>query len=500
MGVRPGDVAHVTLSYHIMPGGLRLHRAFEEAGCLVHQRRDGQQPLAGGGGRAPGGATVYAGTPSFLANLGDTARELGLDPRRDLALPRRLLDRRGADAAAAPRSPGDLRHRALRPLRRGADRSARRRVPRARRHAPPRARPLLRVPRSRDAASRWRRAGTGELVATQLGPRALPLVRYAPGDVFRLLAGRVRVRRPGAARRLRRTGRRHPEDQGRARASGAGPPRAVASSRRVGRFQIVVDHPAGRTLRPRRAARRVSPRRPDDAAALARAIAERVKAVVLIGMDVELVARGRAAGGRRARRASPTAWSIDGAPRDRAAAGGSPLLRSGHPDDAARARARAAGRAPGATARPRLGDAGAVLPPEARGGRSPARRPARARRPRRHPDDGEGRAARRARRSTRPSATIAARRSSAAVRLGASTGTSGRPTLILWTRKDLEVDHAASARGRWRWGLRPGMSLANAHPVRHERRRLALQPRRRGARRAQHPVGAARRRGARRAT
>jgi len=51
-----------------------------------------------------------------------------------------------------------------------------------------------------------------------------------------------------------------------------------------------------------------------------------------------------------------------------------------------------------------------------------------------------------------------------AVRLGASTGTSGRPTLILWTRKDLEVDHAASARGRWRWGLRPGMSLANAHP------------------------------------
>ena len=28
---------------------------------------------------------------------------------------------------------------------------------------------------------------------------------------------------------------------------------------------------------------------------------------------------------------------------------------------------------------------------------------------------------------------------SAAVRLGASTGTSGRPTLILWTRRDLEV-------------------------------------------------------------
>lgn len=50
------------------------------------------------------------------------------------------------------------------------------------------------------------------------------------------------------------------------------------------------------------------------------------------------------------------------------------------------------------------------------------------------------------------------------VRLGASTGTSGRPTLILWTRRDLEVDYLASCRGRWRWGLRPGMSLANAHP------------------------------------
>jgi phenylacetate-CoA ligase len=50
------------------------------------------------------------------------------------------------------------------------------------------------------------------------------------------------------------------------------------------------------------------------------------------------------------------------------------------------------------------------------------------------------------------------------VRLGASTGTSGAPTLILWTRKDLEIDYAASARGRWRWGLRPGMSLAQAHP------------------------------------
>ena len=77
MGVKPREVAHVTLSYHVMPGGLRLHRAFEEHGCLV---------INGGTGASrlqvqiahDYGATVFAGTPSFLANLADTAREMGL--------------------------------------------------------------------------------------------------------------------------------------------------------------------------------------------------------------------------------------------------------------------------------------------------------------------------------------------------------------------------------------------------------------------------------------
>src|SRR5438876_7574542 len=77
MGVCRGEVAHVTLSYHVMPGGLRLHRAFEEHGCLV---------INGGTGASrlqvqiahDYGATVYAGTPSFLANLYDTAREMNL--------------------------------------------------------------------------------------------------------------------------------------------------------------------------------------------------------------------------------------------------------------------------------------------------------------------------------------------------------------------------------------------------------------------------------------
>jgi phenylacetate-CoA ligase len=52
---------------------------------------------------------------------------------------------------------------------------------------------------------------------------------------------------------------------------------------------------------------------------------------------------------------------------------------------------------------------------------------------------------------------------SACVRLGASTGTSGRPTLILWTRRDLAVDYAPRPRPM-ALGPPPGMSLANAHP------------------------------------
>ena len=83
MGVRRGEVAHVTLSYHVMPGGLRLHRAFEEYGCLVINGGTGASRLQVQVARDYG-ASVYAGTPSFLANLGDTAREMGLDPRHDL--------------------------------------------------------------------------------------------------------------------------------------------------------------------------------------------------------------------------------------------------------------------------------------------------------------------------------------------------------------------------------------------------------------------------------
>jgi phenylacetate-CoA ligase len=60
MGVRPGEVVHVTLSYHVMPGGLRLHRAFEEAGCLVINGGTGASRLQVEVASA-WQATVYAG-------------------------------------------------------------------------------------------------------------------------------------------------------------------------------------------------------------------------------------------------------------------------------------------------------------------------------------------------------------------------------------------------------------------------------------------------------
>src|SRR5262249_51327913 len=130
--------------------------------------------------------------------------------------------------------------------------------------------------------------GTGELVATQLGPRALPLVRYAPGDVFRLLPGACRCGDPsprvafvgqrGAIRKIKGV-LVHP----------AQVHRALEKFPQVTRFQIVVDHPEGE--RYDRAGLRVGlAEAVADGRGVARALAERVKAVALVGMEVELVA------------------------------------------------------------------------------------------------------------------------------------------------------------------------------------------------------------------
>ncbi len=53
----------------------------------------------------------------------------------------------------------------------------------------------------------------------------------------------------------------------------------------------------------------------------------------------------------------------------------------------------------------------------------------------------------------------------AAVRLGTSTGTTGTPTITLWTRHDLWLEYESAARTWWRYGYRPGMIATHAHPA-----------------------------------
>jgi len=285
MGVQRGEVAHVTLSYHIMPGGLRLHRAFEEAGCLVINGGTGASQLQVEVARA-WHATVYAGTPSFLANLGDTARQMGLDPRRDLfyrvgfstaealtpALRRELHATFGielfdhcGEAQIGPLA-GECRvHEGM--------------------HL--HARDLFCEFLHPETGEPVDLGGTGELVATQLGPRALPLVRYAPGDAFRLLAEPcpcgdpspriVFVGQVGVIRKIKGV-LIHP----------AQVHQVTSGFPELGRFQILVEHRSGERYERAtiRAGVIASPAEPDR---LKKALADQLKARVLIQMDVELV-------------------------------------------------------------------------------------------------------------------------------------------------------------------------------------------------------------------
>ncbi len=51
------------------------------------------------------------------------------------------------------------------------------------------------------------------------------------------------------------------------------------------------------------------------------------------------------------------------------------------------------------------------------------------------------------------------------VRIGQSTGTTGTPSTVIWTRKDLFIELESAARGFWRRGHRPGMVATHAHPA-----------------------------------
>jgi phenylacetate-CoA ligase len=289
MGVRPGEIAHVTLSYHIMPGGLRLQRAFEEAGCLVINGGTGASQLQVEIARA-WRATIYAGTPSFLANLGDTAKQMGLDPRRDLHY------RVGFSTAEAltPQLRRDLHETfgielfdhcgeaQIGPL-----------AGECRMHEGMHlhARELFCEFVDPESGEPVEPGGTGELVATQLGPRALPLVRYAPGDAFRLLPGAcgcgdpslriVFVGQVGVIRKIKGV-LVHP----------AQVHKVTSAFAELGRFQIIVDHPEGQRY-DRAILRCGTLQTPTDPEGLKRSVAEQLKASVLIQMEIELVPEAR---------------------------------------------------------------------------------------------------------------------------------------------------------------------------------------------------------------
>jgi len=284
MGVRPDDVAHVTLSYHIMPGGLRMHRAFERFGCRVINGGIGNSELQAQIASALA-ATVYVGTPSFLGTLADAAAQQGrtlhyrlgfstaeaLTPALRAALQARLgielFDHCG-EAVIGPLAGECRAHDGM--------------------HL--HAREMWIEFLDPESGAPVGPGDSGEVVVTQLGERAMPLLRYAPGDVFRLAgepctcgdpSPRVTfVGQVGGIRKIKGV-LVHP----------AQVKSALSVFPELGNFQIVVDHPA--EARYDRATIRIGCDAPD--ADLATRIRDRLRAHVLIQMDVELVPLGEIA-------------------------------------------------------------------------------------------------------------------------------------------------------------------------------------------------------------
>ncbi|MEW6487281.1 MAG: AMP-binding protein [Thermodesulfobacteriota bacterium] len=84
-GFRPGDLVVNTFGYQVTPGGMMFDDSLLKAGCAVVPMGGGERetqveilrrlPVAG-----------YLGMASFLMQIAEKAREIGLDPRRDFSL------------------------------------------------------------------------------------------------------------------------------------------------------------------------------------------------------------------------------------------------------------------------------------------------------------------------------------------------------------------------------------------------------------------------------
>lgn len=84
-GLRPGDVLVNTFSYHVSPMGLLLDTPLKRFGATVIPMGGGNKTLQVQVMRDLG-VTVFTGTATFLLEILQTAEEMGIDPRKDLAL------------------------------------------------------------------------------------------------------------------------------------------------------------------------------------------------------------------------------------------------------------------------------------------------------------------------------------------------------------------------------------------------------------------------------
>ncbi len=84
-GARKGDIVDVTVTYHWTLAGTVLDDAFGKVGCAVIPGGPGQSRTHAKNIKETK-ATVLCAFPSFAAQIGEAAREIGLDPLKDFSL------------------------------------------------------------------------------------------------------------------------------------------------------------------------------------------------------------------------------------------------------------------------------------------------------------------------------------------------------------------------------------------------------------------------------
>jgi len=84
-GAGPGEIIQITFGYHFMPAGLGLHMGAEEIECTIIPAGTGESRMQIDFMKKLG-TTIYAGTPSFLANLAKQAEAMNINPKKALKL------------------------------------------------------------------------------------------------------------------------------------------------------------------------------------------------------------------------------------------------------------------------------------------------------------------------------------------------------------------------------------------------------------------------------